>query len=133
MEKNSPVDLAALDVTSAAEKGAVLQLTHPVSGVELDISIRLAGMDSEQYQKAQRAAVNKRVNKRRRTPLDPEELAEESYTLLAKVTLGWEGIVLDGELIPFSQENARMIYKRFPWIREQVDQFTTDRGNFLQD
>lgn len=129
----STIDLSTLDVARAAEKGAVLQLTHPVSGDELGISIRLAGADSDLYQKAQRAGVNKRISKRRRTPLTPEELVEESYTLLAKISLGWTGVVLDGEALPFSFDNARMLYKRFPWIREQVDQFTADRGNFLQD
>ena len=127
------VDLASLDVISAAEKGAVMHLTHPVTGVELGSSMRLAGVDSEIYQKAQRATVNKRVNKRRSLQLTQEELEEENYTHLARITLGWDNIVLEGEQLLFSFENARMLYRRFPWIREQVDRFVHDRGNYLQD
>ena len=127
------VDLASLDVISAAEKGAVMPLCHPVTGVELGMSIRLAGADSEIYRKAQRAAVNKRVNKRRNLQLSQEEMEEESLTLLVKITLGWDGVLFEGELLPYGQENARMLYRRFPWIREQVDRFVHDRGNYLQD
>ena len=132
-KKSKPVDLSTLDVSAIAEQGAILNVTHPVSGQNLGVSIRLAGADSEIYRKAMRAAAARRINSRRRSALTPEEMEQEALELLAKATLGWEGVVLDGETLPFSPENARRLYGRFPWIKEQVDLFIVDRGNFLQD
>lgn len=128
---DAPVDLTSLDVIAAADDGAVLELLHPVSGQTLGVQIRLIGADSENYRKAMRSAAAKRVNSRSRTALSPEELDREALNILAQATLGWEGVVIDGETVSFSRDQAVGLYKRFPWIREQVEAFVNDRGNFL--
>jgi hypothetical protein len=67
---------------------------------------------------------------------DPDKLVEASFKQVidgvVSATVGWSNIE-DGENpIPFSEGNARDIYTRFIWIREQLETFIADRANFLK-
>lgn len=136
-------DLTALDLTKNGVQTATLRLEHPVTGEELTlvspttgeeipVTITLAGMDSETFRHAQNAIANRRINGRRKK-ISVEELNRESIEILARCTLGWQGIVMDGQELSSDVENAVKVYTRFPWIKEQVDAFTSDRANYLQD
>ncbi len=129
-----PFDLSNLDTGAAAEMGAVLEVLHPIDNTPLGLKITLAGADSDIY----RQFVNKTGNKRMQRmkpgqfrPPSAEEQEESGLSLLAACTLSWEGVVVDGQELPCSKDNAKTLYRRFPWIREQVDQFIGDRANFL--
>jgi hypothetical protein len=69
---------------------------------------------------------------RGRGRLTPEELEAEATDLLVALTHGWFLLAPDGSPIdlPFTAENARRIYDKVWWVREQVDEFAADRGNF---
>lgn len=127
-------DLGMLDTKTKAETGAVCEIDHPVERTKLGIKITLAGADSDVYQNHLNAVANKRVKRMKPgqfVPPTAEETTETSLALLAACTLSWEGMFLDGQEVPCNSENAIMIYRRFPWIREQVDAFIGDRANFL--
>ena len=53
-------------------------------------------------------------------------------SLLAKCTTDWAGIVVEGETLDCTYENAVKLYGRFAWIMEQVDEFVADRANFTK-
>lgn len=59
------------------------------------------------------------------------EMLEDGLELLVACTKGWKHIKISGVVLPFSEENSRMLYTKYPWIREQVDTFVNDRANFL--
>ena len=129
-----PFDLTSLDTNEAAEKGAVCEIMHPTENTPLGIKITLAGADSDIYRKTVNKSVNKRVQRLRpgqSVPFTAEEQEESGLNLLAICTLAWEGVIVEGEELPCTQENVKMVYQRFPWIKEQVDQFIGDRANFL--
>jgi hypothetical protein len=132
------MDLATLDIVKSAGEGAVMEVVHPVEGTVLKddngqpITITLMGADSEKAKKRQRAEVNKRLKSGRNNKITAEELEENGVNLLALCTLSWSGIKLDGQLLECTAENAAMLYQRTPWLREQVDAFVGDRGNFLK-
>jgi len=128
------LDLGNLDTVETAEKGATLEVMHPTDNVPLGIAITLAGADSDLYQKTQNRTINKRAKRFRpgqSLSFTVEEQEENTLNLLATCTLGWEGVVVDGEPLPYSKENAKELYRRFRWLREQVDAFIGDRANFL--
>lgn len=127
------VDLNSLDIVAAAGAGAEIAILHPVTGKELGITITVIGADSERYRKNLRSLASGRLNRKNRKPMDVEEAEEEGLDLLAKATLGWKGVVVDGAEIPFSKDEAKKLYRRFPWVKEQVDAAIVDRGNFLGD
>lgn len=99
------------------------------------VNIRLLGKDSERFLKKQRQLTERRIQRSRgqranKLPSVEETLAEQCE-LLAAVTLGWNIEEGDGP-VPFSEAKARDIYMRYPWIREQVDEFVGSRANFLK-
>lgn len=129
------MDLASLDLTAAADRGADMKLEHPVTGAPLmtdagePISIRLLGNDSREFRAAIGELAEKQAGKRRQS-LDAAEA--HSVELLARLTTDWNGIVFGGEELPFTRANAERIYRERPWIREQVDKFIGERGNFFK-
>ena len=140
------VDLthSGFDLQAAAEKGAWLQLLHPVSGEELGVDagkptrILIKGADSMSYEEAAARTVamrSKTTNPKRKVTtkglLDASnKLAKAQSEELAAVTMGWEGIEWDGEVFEFSQENAEKLYNEYRWIRDQVMEFFGDRTNY---
>jgi hypothetical protein len=126
------MDLSTIDLTKSAEDGADLILEHPVTGEPLDIIITLAGTDSSSYRMKQKEIQNKRITKMARgKKADFSTSDEEACDLLAGCTLGWVGIVESGKDVEFSKSNAKDLYTKHLWIREQVDVFIGDRANFF--
>ena len=132
----SDFDFASLDIAAAADRGAELHVRDPISGQPLEVNgasvtIRLAGEDSGAYRHHERAAINRRLENRQRNKVTAESLETDTINALAAVTLGWSNIGLDGQDLPFNQANARTLYRRFHWLREQVNEFVATRANFL--
>lgn len=125
-------DLASLDTAARAEEGAPLAITHPTTGEAIGITITVVGTDSDTYQKARRKLADKRIQQRK-AKLSIEDIENENIEMLARCTKGWDGVVVDGEAKPCTFSNAVELYKRFPWVREQVDAFMGERANFLRD
>lgn len=123
-------DLATLDTTALGDTGADMTVEHPSTGEALGIVITLAGRDSSTYRRAQDALARKMQTRRKPSF---EDMRAEGVELLARCTLRWQGVVDGGEAIPCTVENARALYLKYPWLREQVDTFIADRGNYLRD
>lgn len=124
-------DLNQLDTTHRSNDGAELRLEHPTTGEKLDCHLILAGSDSTVFKNAQSAISTKYVknmNKRRNMDLQTDKLE-----LMARCTLGWRHMMVDGLDLPCTFDNALQIYTRFPWVYEQAEAFCTDRSNFLQN
>lgn len=133
-EQPEVLDLSALDTAKGAEQGYELTLSHPKTGEPTPMKITVLGADSDAYREKLRDFQRRRadrMNKGRRLSVTPEEIEAETLEMLVAVTTGWSGFTLDGAPLPFSGDNARTVYRRFSWIREQVDQAVGDRANFL--
>jgi len=131
------MDLNDINLEEKADEGAEVILEHPVTGEPLEhdgkpMSIKVSGTDSAAYRKKQRELHNRRLQKiaKGRKP-DFTNSDSEACELLAACTIGWSGIVAGGEVVKFSQSEARSLYEQHAWIREQVDLFIGDRANFF--
>ena len=129
------MDLNQLDTVSAANEGAKLELRDAQGSPSLKddgapVTITLLGKDSDVFVKQQNAVTNRRLAAGTRLKLTSEAIQADGTALLAKCTIGWDGIVVDGESLACTYENALKLYNRFPIIREQVDEFIGERGNF---
>lgn len=139
------LDLASYE--TAAEEGAPLYLKDPagrpleyetgetevVDGetkpVMKPITIWLAGVEAPRWTRAADEMANKlKESKEERTIQD---IRGDRAGMLAKMTLRWEGVVLDGQTLECTEANAKKLYIRFRWILEQVDRFLAVRENFL--
>ena len=132
----TPFDFATRDVAAKAEVGAELEVLDPVTNEPVGVYITLAGADSVVHRKAVANISKRRFNNQkgfRNKGFDPEKMEAESIEILAVCTLSWKGVTVDGDPLPCSRDNAIKMYTRFPWLREQVEQFIGDRSAYLQD
>jgi hypothetical protein len=129
------MDLADLDLTAAADKGAALTLRHPVTDEDLTaddgtpMTITLLGSDSGKFKRAF-GDLRKKAQGRKGAASDAE-IERNTVNILVSVTTGWSGIVWEGKPLGFSEENAKMLFTARPWIRDQMDAFMADRSNFF--
>jgi len=133
------MDLRTFDTVGAAEEGGTVELRDPEGNVFLDdsgkpITITVKGADSKLYTRSHHEAVSRRLSKRLGRggmKLRSDEWDKDAMEILVKCTTSWSGIMLDGKKLEFTESNVRMVYTDFPWLKEQVDEFVQDRGNFL--
>lgn len=127
------MDLETLDTAKGANDGATLDLKHPTTGEPIGASINLLGADSDAYKQKTIELQRRHMERLRRNSKyrrSPEEMDADATELLAAVTTGWD-LEVGGQRPAFSVATAVSIYARFKWIREQVDEFVAERGNFL--
>jgi hypothetical protein len=128
------MDLAKLDLTKASNEGAWYTLKHPSTGEELSGKIKIIGKDSTKFTQLSEEFKRKALEdmKSAKTMAQRMESAQEqSDAILAACTIDWDGMMLDGKDLPFTEANVKMIYTRFSWIKEQIDTAIADRSNFL--
>ena len=114
-----------------SNEGAVMTLVHPVSGVDTDAWIKVAGPDSK-LAKQRRAQVQRMLRgKRNISDVDIDTLEKEALETRVALTLDWGNIELEDGEVPFSEENVREVYKKYPWVADQVDEFQGERSNFF--
>lgn len=122
------IDLASLDTAARCDEGAELELRHPATGEPLGVYLALAGVDSRAHRQALAHLAEQRLKRR---TMNPDDVRGEDVEVAARCTLAWRGVTIDGKAVSYSLENARALYARFPWIREQAVVFIADRGNYL--
>jgi hypothetical protein len=134
------MDLSKFNLEAYAEKGADMELLDPIENEVLTqdngdaVTIKLLGTDSKAYKNKnksyQRARIAK-MAKSRSKAVDYTVSDKDACDMLAACTVGWSGIVVDKEVIEFSEGAAQDLYMNYDWIREQVDAFVGDRANFF--
>jgi hypothetical protein len=137
------MDLKLLDSVTGANAGFEGELLHPVNNSQLRIFITVLGRDSEDYQRKLSEQNRKRLARQKPgkfVPFSNEELNTMTIELLATITKGWrdEGenlpssIKIGGETLSCTYANAVRLYTEYPWALEQVDNWVSDRANFLK-
>ena len=120
------MNLTDLDVKKASEDGAILPLRNPFTGELIEgVSIRVLGRDARILQDARRDAERARAEGK----LDQETA---NIHVLAAAISGWEGVEMDGEVLPYSRDNAIRLLsdERTIWVAEQLGPFSLSRRNF---
>jgi hypothetical protein len=127
-----------------ADKPERMPILHPATRQQLvaadnpeDVAyLDLYSGDSEVRRKHDRTITKRNLARRTRKEPDPEEIENDVVELFVVMTAGWRLISLDGKPmdVPFSKDNARELYRssNLMWLREQADQWVSDRGNFLR-
>lgn len=130
------MDIFAADTTELANQGAEIELRDAAGAAMLKadgtpVTITVLGADSDVYTKASNALTNRALRNRGKAMITAESALTDQINLLAKVTVGWDGIGLGEDETAFSEENAKRLY-RVAFVREQVQDFVNDRGNFAK-
>jgi hypothetical protein len=141
-KKVKTTDLSDLDTMELGEQGVEMPLRHPRDFTTLmhgdpprKQTITVASADSDKFQKASRAARDRRnqVGGRRGGPgtVRAAEIDNDSVEMLVAVVIGWD-ITLNGETPTCAPAAVRKLYLSYPWIMRQVDSFIADDANFLK-
>ena len=132
------MDLNKLSTKAASQAGAVLILRHPATDDATDISLTLAGADSQRYRSTSHIVQNRSL-KSGKFKTTAEKLESNALEILAACVISWENVV-DSELFPSkdknavpecNEKNALAFFKKHIWAKEQADTFIADRANFL--
>lgn len=133
------MDLANLDFSKNPEITAVLHVLHPITGEEMfaddgvtPVTITLLGMESAIAKRLTKARAQKQLNKRT-NKIDLDEARDFSISLQAKLIKESSGFKENGEQINLAENDVAVeILTRYSWLREQIDEFVTDRSNFYK-
>lgn len=122
------------------EKPGRMTIVHPVTRQPLADAkgapawVDVYSSDSEVARSAGRRAINERLGRRARSGLTAEQIEDNEVDLLAALVAGWRLLALDGEPldVAFSAEAAQEMLRApgMAWLREQIDAYASDRGNF---
>jgi len=107
-----------------------VKLKHPVTGAELDATIKVYGKDSSVFQNAIKQRAKAQIA-RKSKDIDLDANDKDSVELLADCTQGWSGIAEGSKELVFSRDTAIALYTKYKWIREQIDIAIGDRANFF--
>jgi hypothetical protein len=131
------MDLAS--VAAAAEEGAVMEVKDPAGEPMVQTNgkpvwIKFAGTESERWRKARNSVGNRYLKtaepRRQPGPRTAEEGIADLAFQYASATLAWEGIVDEGQEIEFNIANAKRIYSKYEFLRQQIDEFLGEKRNF---
>ena len=125
------MDFNELATADAHEAGAEVVIRHPVTGKPTDVVIRVQGLDSKAWRKAQKD-MQRKIIKAMADGSAVEDTSEYEIEALVSITLGWDGIVKDGKPFTFSKKRCKELYLSSPPVRDQVDAFVGKRANFTK-
>jgi hypothetical protein len=152
----SKFDLMSLDTESACDKGAEIELVHPITKKPTGVVWGIVGRDSKIFQNAVRAQIDedtRRAAMARKRGKDPEILTTEQkeargIALLAACSTHWKFIErneqtgeviserntlpLEGRELEFTQANVLIVLKKLSAAREQIDEGIADLENFMK-
>ena len=138
------MDFGKFDLAAQSAAGYVYHVADPL-GVPLmndgaPVTITVAGSDSPAYKNRQRElartaaidATGKSIAQAAADKIVPPDSSHGfAMEMLVACTLGWQGITWNGKALAFTPENARMLYNRHEWLRENVASVVLDRAHFL--
>lgn len=112
-----------------ADAGAEMVVKHPGTGQPTDGRILLAGIDSQRWRAAMKGV---ELNPLQGEVAVAARMAEAVPALLAAVTISWTNIQRGGSDLECTEDNARDLYERHPWLARQVNAFVGNRANIFR-
>lgn len=131
-DKPVVIDLETFDFAAECDRGAVLELLHkdgkPLVGYSGERStITLRGNESAVVENRRRELAREYSGKAG-DDVDREHVV---FEVIVAATKGIANIPFGGKDMEFSEENVRALYKRQPFITNQVKAFIAEDANFL--
>lgn len=131
---STSIDIAQFEDALSAD----LRVRDPETGAPTDTTITLAGPEHPQRRRItfdRQRRMRAQIQKTGKLQLaDPEDDELDETEMLAACTLGWSGLVSNGQPLPFSAEAARALYAdaKRRWLRAQVKVALDERELFIK-
>lgn len=119
------MELNNVNLAAQAAAGYNLELVHPATGDKLGGIITVRGDESKEVQnynrkRFQELQKRERMNKGKNTDYTLAEIEDIGIESAIVRCMGWKNIKKDGIELEFNKENAEMVFRDYPWIRNQV-------------
>jgi hypothetical protein len=98
-----------------------------VDGTESEMRVKAYSIDSDAYQKARKKL--QQANAKRKEPMTDTEFSME---ICKACVVGWNGVFMNETAIEFNAANLDWILNDFPFIRNQIAEFISQREFFLR-
>lgn len=122
-------DLSALDdLVSGQDRGADLVIKHPVTGESMDMTLTIAGPDSDVQRKARLQMQDELYAFRGRPPA--AEYDRMDIDRLARCVVSWN-VKRDEKVVPFTFTNVVKLLGEQESVRQQVEQFSQSRAAYF--
>lgn len=133
------MDLSKLAINP--DETAALEIVHPRILEPLaddkgnTVVIHVFSPESEAMKNFERNTFNKAFKKMRGrradSSVDYEQVQATVLERAVAATANWENIAFEGEELECNPKNARMLYQKIGWIKNQVIDFLNDEANFM--
>jgi|TARA_R110000822_G_scaffold45921_4_gene122590 hypothetical protein len=126
------MELSNLLTVDDHDAGAECNIVSPIDGKKTDVYILIAGADSAAWRKQKRKQTSEIMSSTRSkkdVSLDYDKMDIEA---VVEITLGWRGIVSNGNDYPYNKENALALYSKSPGIVNQLLDFIANKRNFIK-
>jgi len=133
------MDFGKINTAEDSNQGATYHVIDPyteepayatVGKEERPVTITILGPDADKVRKYQNDMLRASMKKRKGGQLDPADLEKRLTTQMANAIISWEGVLMDGEVLECTRENAMELLNRHSWLRDQLAGFQQDRANF---
>lgn len=125
------VDLAQYDgLIEAQEAGTEVDIRDP-QGKPLNWRITIVGPDSKRGRAFQREMIESLREKQSTAELTQSEEEEFDLRRAARCTVAWTPVILGGSELVCSEDNAASVYRRFPFIFDQIRYRVQGRASFM--
>lgn len=126
------MDIKALYTLEAHESGAELNILSPINGKATECFLTVSGVDSRAWREAELNGKRKVLELFKTGESDSVKHGLIIAQTLAAAVTGWRGFDNDGELMEFDRSFLVDLFVNSPSIADQVDQFISNRANFIK-
>lgn len=140
------------EITDIQSVDREVEITHPASGENIGVRVRLVSIDDDRLTKIKRRITDRRIHlEARGKTLKAEEIEENSVDLLFTAMLDWkwynptgnegdEGFdpnaapSFNGEAQPdFNRKNVNAIFDRLAWFKQQIGEAVGETKAFFDN
>lgn len=140
VQETGAADISDFDTAAGSEEGSKMEVRNPKTGDVLrhpdgrPFTITYLGKDSEAFRRLARQQSDRRIanNMRTRTPILTAVIEKDEIELLVIVTKSWD-ILIGGEAPKSDPKEYRAAYTKYPWLKEQGDEYVGVRANFIKN
>lgn len=133
-------DLSKNNFAEQAENGFEFELMIPELLEKTGAFIKVRGVNSPKVKaffrkKFQESSYKDQMAKKRNKDPEPMTLDDaEDFAIESTYVriISWKGFEEDGEVLAFTEDNAKRILRDHPWIREAIIEQSDTLTNFLQ-
>lgn len=127
----------AIDLADIRQEPIAYEITHPKTGENLGIIVKLLPMTDPAIKKVGRQIQDRKnhLNARGKT-LKAEEMEEFRIQLCAAAIYGWEwygDVTFNGSKPEFTPKNVHKVLSEKEWFLDQIDEKVGDTKDFFID